>query len=91
MIISYVIERKYFFHYSLQAFSTEILKRNIKGCFKINDEQRIIMSKKGEYVKFINYERKIKSSFIIHVDFESILMPENNGKQNLEDSKYKQI
>ena len=29
-------------------------------------------SKKGEYVKFKNYERKIKSPFIIHTDFESI-------------------
>ena len=38
------------------------------------------MSAKGEYVKFKNYERKIKSPFMIHVDFERILMPEVNGK-----------
>ena len=30
--------------------------------------------------------RKKTSGFIIHADFESILMPENNGSQNLEDS-----
>ena len=45
--------------------------------------------KKGEYVKFKNYERKIKSPFI---DSESILVPEDNGKQNPEESytnKYK--
>ena len=50
------------------------------------------MPKKGEYVKFKNYERKIKSPFIIYVDFERILVPENNGKQNPEESytnKYK--
>ena len=38
------------------------------------------MPKKGEYVKFKNYEGKIKSPFIIYADFEGILVPENNGK-----------
>ena len=38
------------------------------------------MSKKGEYVKFKNYERKIKSPFIIYADLESVLVPEDNGK-----------
>ena len=42
--------------------------------------------KKGEYVKFKNYERKIKSSFMIYADFESILVPENNEKQNPNES-----
>ena len=40
------------------------------------------MSKKDEHVKFKNYERKIKSPFIIYVHFESILVPEDNGEQN---------
>ena len=44
------------------------------------------MPKKGECVKFENYERKIKSPFIIYADFESILVPEDNGKQNPEGS-----
>ena len=43
------------------------------------------MPRKTEYVKFRNYERKIKSSFIIYADFESILVPENNEKQNTEE------
>ena len=44
----------------------EILKHYIKDCFKINDKQKkIVVSKKGEYVKLRNYERKIKSPFII--------------------------
>ena len=28
------------------------------------------------------YERKIMSLLIIYVDFETILVPQNNGKQN---------
>ena len=42
------------------------------------------MPKKGEFVTFKNYERKIKSLIIIYADFKSILVPGNNGKQNLE-------
>ena len=30
--------------------------------------------------------RKTKSPFMIYADFESILVPEDNGKENLEDS-----
>ena len=40
------------------------------------------MSKNGKYVKFKNKERKTKSPFMIYADFESILVPEYNGKQN---------
>ena len=29
-----------------------------------------------------NYERKVKSPFMIYADFESILVTEDNGKQN---------
>ena len=79
--------KKHFCRYCLQAFSTEeILKCHIKGCFKINGKQKIIIPKKGENVRFKNYERKIKSQFIVYADFESILVPENNGKQNPEES-----
>ena len=56
----------------------EYCKCHIKDCFKINGKQRIIMPvmhKKGEFIKFKNYDRKIKSSFIVYVDFESILVP----------------
>ena len=44
------------------------------------------MATKGEYVKLKNYEIKIKSPFIIYADFESILVPENNGKQSPNES-----
>ena len=36
--------------------------------------------------KFKNYERKIKSQFMIYADFESILVSEDNGWQNPEES-----
>ena len=44
------------------------------------------MPKKGEYITFKNFERKIKSIFMIYADFESILVPEDNGKQNPNES-----
>ena len=44
------------------------------------------MPKKGEYVRFKNYERKVKSPFMIHAHFDSILAPEDTGKQNLDES-----
>ena len=41
--------RKHFCCYSLNSFVTEeILKHNIKDCFKINGNQRIAMPKSGE-------------------------------------------
>ena len=40
------------------------------------------MYKEDENIKFKDYERKIKSPFIIYADFETTLMPEDNGKQN---------
>ena len=67
MIINYIAEENIF------SFSTEeILKRHIKDCFKINSKQTIIVPKKGDYVKFKNYERKIQSPFIV---------PQDNGKK----------
>ena len=44
------------------------------------------MSKMGEYVQFKNFEKKQKSPFMIYADFENILVPQDNGKQNLNDS-----
>ena len=40
------------------------------------------MAKNGEYVKLKKCESKTKSQFMIYADFESILVPEDNGKQN---------
>ena len=78
MIILYTVEENIFvFIYMLSV------KRHIKNqCFKISGKQKIKMPKKGECVKFKNFERKIKSPFMIYADFERILVPEDNGKQN---------
>ena len=79
--------RKYFCCYCLGVFRiVEKLKCYIKDCFKINVKQTFKMPKKGEYIKLKNFERKIKSPFVIYADFESILVPEDNGKQNPNDS-----
>ena len=40
------------------------------------------MSKEGEYVRFNIYKRKIKPPFMIYADYENILVPQDNGKQN---------
>ena len=75
--------RKHVYCYCFQAFSTaEILKSHVNDCFKINAKQMIMMHKKGEYVKFKNYERKKESPLMIYADFERVLVPEDNGKQN---------
>ena len=63
-----------------------ILKRYIKDCSKIYDKQTIKVPKQGEYLKFQNFETEIKSPFIIQADFESILMPEDNGNKNKNES-----
>ena len=41
------------------------------------------MPKKGEHVQFKNFERNIKSAFMMCADFETVLVSEDNGKQNL--------
>ena len=44
------------------------------------------MPKKGENIKFKNFERKIISPFMIYPDFESARVPEDNEKQNPNES-----
>ena len=54
----------------------------MSDCFKSNAKQRVEMPKNGEYVKFKNYEREIKSPLMIYADFDIIIVPEYNRKQN---------
>ena len=63
-----------------------MLKCHTKDYFRINGKQTIKMPKKGKYVKFKNFERKKKSLFMIYADFESILVPKDNGKPNPSES-----
>ena len=75
--------RKHFCLYCLQVFRIpEKLKCHNKDFFRINGKQTIKIPKKGKYVKFKNSGRKIKSPFTIYAGFESLLVPEFNGKQN---------
>ena len=46
----------------------------------------IQMAKASETVKFKNYTRKIKATFMVYVEFESTLISENNGKPNPDES-----
>ena len=50
------------------------------------ENKELLCLKKGVYVTYKNYETKINSPLIIYADFGSILMPENTGKQNSEES-----
>ena len=87
VIIHYIVEKNIFvaFVYML-SLQKKYLKCHIKHCFKINGKQIVKMPKKGEYVKFKNFERKVKSPFMIYADFESILLSEDNVKQNQSES-----
>ena len=87
MITHYIVEKKLFCCYCFQAFrAAEALKCHMKNSFKINGKQRIKMPTKGEHFRFKNYERKIKPPFVIYADFESILVPGDNEKQNPNES-----
>ena len=92
MIIHYITEENIFVVVVYMLSLQEILKCYIKDlklkfkCFKINGKQTIKMPKKGEYIKFKNFERNIKSPFMIYADFEIILVPEDNKKQNPNES-----
>ena len=41
---------------------------------------------KGKTIKFKNYVKKIKLLFMVYAGFGSILIPENSGKQNPDES-----
>ena len=66
-------------------FSTaQILQRHVNDYFQINVKQMIQIVKKDETFK-LKRNKSIQEKilkFIIYVDFESILVPENDGKQN---------
>ena len=80
-------ERKHFYRYCLQAFSLEkILKFHVNDYFKINGKEMIKMTKNSDYLESKSYGRKIKLPFMAYAVFESILVPEDNGKRNPEES-----
>ena len=77
--------RKHFCRYCFQDFIIEkLLKCHIKVCFKINSKKKIKIRKR--FKSFKSFGREIKSPFMIYADFESILVPGDNGKQNPNES-----
>ena len=74
---------QHFYCYCLQTFSTkEILNVILKIFLKLMVNKWSRQLKKGEYVRFKCYGRKIKSPFKIYAISESILVPEDNRKNN---------
>ena len=53
------MEQNFFFTIIVCKLSVKrkYLKRHIKDCFNINGKQKIKMPKKGEFVKFKNFEK----------------------------------
>ena len=44
------------------------------------------MLKEGQFVRLESYKRKVKSPFIIYINFfQSILVPDDSGKKNLDE------
>ena len=87
MILHCIVEENIFVVIVCKLLARKkILKCQINDCFKLNGKQMIKISKNGERIRLKNYERKIKSPFMIYADFESILVPEYYEKQNPEES-----
>ena len=72
MIIRYIVKEKSFAVFVYKLLEQKKLKRDIRSCFKINDIQRIIMTKKGEYVKLKNCDSKTNSPSLTYADSENI-------------------
>ena len=79
MIKHYIVEKNIFVviicKHSEQQKNWSFILDFISDCFEINGNRTIKMPKKGEYIKFKKFGRKMKSLFIIYADFEIILGP----------------
>ena len=73
----------YYFVVIITFSTAEISKSHVNNRFKINGKQMIQIPQKDEYLRFKNYEKKIKSLLASYTDFESVLVPEDKQKQNL--------
>ena len=69
MSIHYIMEGNIFVVIVCKLKQQQKLKCHIKDCFKTNGKQTIKMPKKDEFIKFKNYERKIKSPVMIYAGF----------------------
>ena len=66
--------KKYFFRYCLQCFSSEnVLAEHKENCLVINGKQNLKLGK--GLISFKNYSKQIPALFKIYADFECILRP----------------
>ena len=67
-------ERKHFYMYCLQCFSSErVLANHVNNCLTINGAQAINMPKQGENIlKFNNFHKQLPVPFVIYANFEAI-------------------
>ena len=80
-------DRKHISRCCIQCLGSEqTLQSHVNDCFEINGKQMIKRAKKCKTINFKNYIRTIKSPFMIYANFKSILVTENNGEQNPDES-----
>ena len=58
----------------------------LKIALKLMVNKLLRCLRRANILKLKHFGRKIKSSFMIYADFESILVPEDNGKENWNES-----
>ena len=83
-------ERKHFCMYCLQCFKSEsILTKHVDNCLAINGKQGINMPKEGENIlKFNNFHKQQAVPFLIHADFEAIIIEMVQGCKPNDDKSY---
>ena len=79
-------ERKHFFMYCPQCFSSErVLANHVNNCLTINGAQAINMPKQGESIlKFNNFHKQLPVPFVIYADFEAITKKVQGCRQSEE-------
>ena len=84
-------ERKHFFMYCLQCFSSErILANHVNNCLTINGVRAINMPKQVENIlNFDNFHKHLPVPFVIYANFEAITKKVQGCKQSEEMEKDK--
>ena len=87
VIIHYILEETIFAVVVCQL-SEQQKNHNVllKIALKLMVKKTIKMPKKDDFIKLKTFWRKIKSPFMIYANFKSSLVPEDNGKQNPNES-----
>ena len=83
-------EKKHFFMYCLQCFSSEEILDKHKNCIIINGKQAIKMPNKGEKVQFTNFHKQLEVPFVTYADFETIVEKIQSVKHS-EEKSYRYI